>query len=127
MAKRQIIAGDGIPSHPQPFPTGVRVGNMIFSSAVGGHDTATREAADGKEAQIAQAFANVRKIVETGGGTVGGIGKVVVYLKDKKDRDLVNAEWIKMFPDENDRPVRHTVSAELPGKLIIQLEFIAVV
>lgn len=127
MAKRQIIAGDDIPSHPQPFPTAVRVGNMIFSSAVGGHDPVTREAADGKEAQIAQAFANVRKIVETGGGTVGDIGKIVVYLKDKKDRDLVNAEWVKMFPDENDRPVRHTVSAELPGKLIIQLEFIAVV
>jgi len=127
MAKRQIIAGDDIPSHPQPFPTAVRVGNMIFSSAVGGHDPATRKAPDGKEAQIAQAFANVRKIVETGGGTVGDIGKVVVYLEDKKDRELVNAEWIKMFPDENDRPVRHTVSAELPGKLIIQLEFIAVV
>jgi 2-iminobutanoate/2-iminopropanoate deaminase len=127
MAKRQIIAGDDIPSHPQPFPTAVRVGNMIFSSAVGGHDPATREAPDGKEAQIAQAFANVRKIVETGGGTVGDISKMVVYLKDKKDRELVNAEWIKMFPDENDRPVRHTVAAELPGKLVIQLEFIAVV
>lgn len=127
MAKRQIIAGDDIPSHPQPFPTAVRVGNMIFSSAVGGHDPATHAAPDGKEAQIAQAFANVRKIVETGGGTVGDIGKIVVYLKDKKDRDLVNAEWVKMFPDENDRPVRHTVAAELPGKLVIQLEFIAVV
>lgn len=127
MAKRQIIAGKGIPSHPQPFPTAVRVGNMIFSSAVGGHDPETREAPDGKEAQIAQAFANMRTIVEAGGGKVGDIGKVVVYLKDKKDRELVNVEWVKMFPDDSDRPVRHTVSAELPGKLVIQLEFIAVV
>ncbi len=127
MAKRQIIAGDNIPSHPQPFPTAVRVGNMIFSSAVGGHDPKTRKAPEGKEAQIAQAFANVRAIVEQGGGTVGDIAKVVVYLKDKGDRELVNPEWVKMFPDEQDRPVRHTVSADLPGSLVIQLEFIAVI
>ncbi len=127
MAKRQVIAGKGIPSHPQPFPTAVRVGNVIFSSAVGGHDPETRKAPEGKEAQIAQAFANMRTIVETGGGTVGDIGKVVVYLRDRDDRELVNVEWVKMFPDENDRPVRHTVASELPGKLFIQLEFMAVV
>lgn len=127
MAKRQVISGEGIPSHPQPFPTAVRVGNMIFSSAVGGHDPATRKASDSKEDQIAQAFANVRKILETGGGTPGDIGKIVVYLKDKKDRELVNAEWVKMFPNENDRPVRHTIESDLPGNLVIQLEFIAVV
>lgn len=127
MAKRQIIAGEGIPSHPQPFPTAVRVGNMIFSSAVGGQDPATRKASDSKEEQIAQAFANMRRILEAGGGSPGDVGKVVVYLKDKGDRDLVNGEWVKMFPDENDRPVRHTIESDLPGKLFIQLEFIAVI
>lgn len=100
---------------------------MIFSSAVGGHDPETREAPDGKGVQIAQAFANMRTIVERGGGTVGDIAKVVVYLKDRGDRELVNVEWVKMFPDAEDRPVRHTIASELPGKLCIQLEFIAVV
>lgn len=127
MAKHRIIAGEKIPSHPQPFPTAVRLGDVIFSSAVGGHDPKTRAAPEGKEAQIAQAFATMRAIVETGGGTTGDIGKVAVYLEDRGDRDLVNAEWVKMFPDENDRPVRHTVTADLSGKLVIQLEFIAVV
>ena len=78
-------------------------------------------------AQVAQAFSNMQRIVESGGGQVGDIAKVVVHLADRKDRDLVNIEWIKMFPDENDRPVRHTATSSLPGKLIIQLEFIAVV
>ncbi len=127
MAKRQIIAGADIPTHAQPFPTAVRLGNMIFSSAVGGHDPKTQEVPEGKEAQIAQAFANMRTIVEAGGGTTGDIGKVVVYLRDRKDRDIVNVEWIKMFPEEGDRPVRHTVGADLSGKRVIQLEFIAVV
>lgn len=127
MAKRQIIEGDDIPSHPQPFPVAVRVGNMIFSSAVNGRDAVKDEMPGSAEAQIAQAFENMRRIVERGGGGVGDIAKVVVYLKNRDDRSLVNPVWTKMFPDENDRPVRHTVTSELPGSAVIQLEFIAVV
>jgi enamine deaminase RidA (YjgF/YER057c/UK114 family) len=69
----------------------------------------------------------MRNMVEAGGGGVGDIAKVVVYLNDRKDRDMVNAEWTRMFPDEDDRPVRHTITTELPGKRVIQMEFIAVV
>ena len=126
MSKRQPISGPGIPEHSQPFASAVRIGNMIFSSAIGGQDASHAVAAD-PATQIAQAFANMRRIVEQGGGNVGDIAKVVVYLDDRKNRDLVNVEWIKMFPDENDRPVRHTVAGEFSGKRMIQLEFIAVV
>ncbi len=123
MAKRQIIAGKGVPSQPQPFPTAVKVGNVLFSSAVGGQDPATGEVPEDKAVQIARA--NMRTIVERGGGTVGDIGKVVAYLMDRADRDLVNAEWIRTFPDENDRPVRHTIASDI-GRHWIRLEFIAV-
>ncbi|MFM2130053.1 MAG: hypothetical protein RL477_1599 [Pseudomonadota bacterium] len=127
MGKRQAITGKDIPSHPQPFPTAVRVGNMIFSSAVSGENPATESRSEDAAEQIAQAFVNMRTIVERGGGSVGDIAKVVVYLKDRKDRELVNREWVKIFPDENDRPVRHTIATDLPGKnMLIQLEFIAV-
>lgn len=127
MAKRQSISGPGIPEHPQPFPPAVRVGDMIFSSAIGGQNADTGKTPEDPKAQIAQAFANMRTIVERGGGSVGDIGKVVVYLSDRKNRDMVNAEWTKMFPDESDRPVRHTITSDLPGKRVIQMEFIAVV
>jgi len=127
MAKRRIIAGEGIPTHDQPFPTAVRVGNMIFSSAVGGRDEATGATPRDKAAQVAQAFANMRRIVEEGGGSVDGIAKVAVYLSDRNDRNLVNAEWIRMFPDGNNRPVRHTMALPMTGHRMIQLEFIAVI
>ena len=55
MPKRQIITGNGLPKHPQPFPTAVRVGNMVFSSAIGGQDSQTGKAPDAPEAQIANA------------------------------------------------------------------------
>jgi enamine deaminase RidA (YjgF/YER057c/UK114 family) len=127
MANRQSIKGSGIPEHPQPFPPAVRVGNMIFSSAIGGQNAETGETPEDPQAQIAQAFENVRNVVEAGGGTTGDIAKVVVYLNDRKDRDMVNVEWVKMFPNEDDCPVRHAITSDLPGKRVIQLEFIAVI
>ena len=127
MAHRQIISAPDIPEHPQPFPTAVRVGNVIFSSSISGKEGRSGETSDDLESQVAQAFTNMRRVVEEGGGSTGDIGKVVVYLRDRKHRDVMNKEWIKMFPDENDRPVRHTIATDLSGKLQIQLEFIAVV
>lgn len=127
MATRKAIKGPDIPEHPQPFPPAVRVGNMIFSAGVGAKDMKTGKVPADPRAQVAQAFANMKRIVERGGGSVGDIAKVVVTLNDRKDRDMVNDEWVKMFPDEDDRPVRHTVTSELPRNQVIQLEFIAVV
>lgn len=127
MTKRKAITGPDIPAHPQPFPPAVRIGNMIFSAGVGAKDMATGKVPEDPKAQVAQAFANMKRIVERGGGTVGDIAKVVVTLNDRKDRDMVNDQWVKMFPDEDDRPVRHTVTSELPRNQVIQLEFIAVV
>ena len=126
MGHRRAISAPDIPEHPQPFPTAVRVGNMIFSSSLSGKNGLSGEASDDLGEQVAQAFTNMRRVVEEGGGSVGDIAKVVVFLRDRKHRDVVNAEWVKMFPIESDRPVRHTVASDLPGNLLIQLEFIAV-
>ena len=127
MAKRIPISGPNIPEHPQPFPAAVRVGNMIFSAGIGSRDALTGSDPEKPADQVAQAFVNMRRIVEAGGGQVGDIAKVTVYLNDRKDRDLVNAEWERMFPDENDRPVRHTTTTDLPRNRVIQMEFVAVV
>ena len=52
----------------------------------------------------------MRRIVEAGGGSTGDIAKVVVYLKDRKDRDMVNVERVKMFP-----PARTIVPCATPS------------
>jgi 2-iminobutanoate/2-iminopropanoate deaminase len=127
MGKRQIIEGSGLPKHPQPFPTAVRLGNVVFTSAIGGHDPETGKVPDAPEDQIRNAFRHLATVMRLSGGSASDIGKVTVHLKDRSMRDMVNAEWVKFFPEESDRPVRHTVAAELPGKSVIQLEAIAVV
>lgn len=127
MAKREIIAGPDIPEHSQPFPTAVKLGNMLFSSAVGGDDPDTHEMPEDIESQVKNTFQTINNIMARAGGSAADIGKVSVLLKSRDDRKYVNPEWIKMFPDENDRPVRHTSIHDLaPGRLI-QIEFIAVI
>jgi 2-iminobutanoate/2-iminopropanoate deaminase len=126
MPVRQRIKGPNIPEHSQPFPAAVKIGNLVFSSAIGGDDPATHELPDDKDAQIRNAFQNVRNVLEAAGGSPANIGKVTIYVADRDDRKLINPHWLEMFPDEDDRPVRHTSAAVLPPGRCIQIEFIAV-
>jgi 2-iminobutanoate/2-iminopropanoate deaminase len=127
MGRRRVIGGEGLPGHgDQPIPTAVRIDRFVFSSALSGQDPATHRVPEDPEAQVALAFDNLRRVIEAAGGGVGDIGKLTVYLKDMQHREIVNRHWTAMFPDPADRPVRHTVRAELRGATAIQLEFIAV-
>ena len=128
MAKRQRIKGKGITEHPQPFPAAVRIGNMVFTAGISGDDPETHKVPDDIDGQCKNAFRNMKAIIETAGGTVGDIAKVTVWLKDRGDRDAVNKVWIEMFPNEDDRPVRHTLAnPDLAANRKIQMEFIAVI
>jgi len=126
MVTRTNIAADNIPVHGQPFPTAVRVGNMLFSSAVGGENPETGAMPVDIETQVANCFQTIRNIMAAAGGSPDTIGKATVFLRDRDDRAHVNPEWERMFPDENSRPVRHTVVLDLPPGRLVQIEFIAV-
>lgn len=126
MPIRQRIKAANIPEHTNPFPAAVRIKNMVFSSAVGGDDPITHELPADKETQIANVFQNIRNIMTQAGGSPANIGKVSLFLASRSDRKLVNPHWIEMFPDEDDRPVRHTAEANMPMGRHIQIEFIAV-
>jgi 2-iminobutanoate/2-iminopropanoate deaminase len=71
-------------------------------------------------------FRNLRLFMETAGGTPANVGYMKVYLREEKLRDAVNKAWVKMFPDEHDRPARHALKAELRGDVLFQIEVIAV-
>ena len=126
MAKRKVISA-GLPQHRNPIPTAVKVGNMVFSSAVTGADPSSHETPDDPAKQVENAFATIRRVMEEAGGSTDDIAKMTVYLKDMKYRDHVNKEWLKMFPNENDRPVRHAIKYDhLPANNIVQIEIVAV-
>jgi 2-iminobutanoate/2-iminopropanoate deaminase len=124
---RTEIAAPDIPTHPQPFPTACKVGNVVFSSAISGEDPVTHDLPVDMTQQVENAFRTVRRVMEEGGGTLDNIGKVVVYVKDREIRPIVNAVWQKVFTNEKSRPVRHMVPFDLPPGRHLQVEFIAVV
>ena len=124
MARREVIDLEGF-THGNPIPVAVKIGNMVYSGAVAGTDEQGVTSPD-PAVQIEQVFKNVRRIIEKAGGTVDDIAKLDVKLRDMSHRPIVNVHWLAMFPDEHDRPARHTAQVDLPGTLAIQVELTAV-
>ena len=123
---RQVIHVPGM-DHAAPISQAVKMGNMIFTSAVSGRDTETGKLGDGPAEQAELAFKNLRKILAAAGAGPEHVAHVTVFLQDSAHRDAVNKPWLEMFPDENDRRARHAITAELRGGMLVQLEVIAVV
>jgi 2-iminobutanoate/2-iminopropanoate deaminase len=125
MAKRKSIHIKGM-EHGAPIPNGVVMGNMIFSSAISGKDAKTGVLSPEPDEQAAAMFRNLQLFMENAGGTAANIAYMKVYLKEEKLRDSVNKAWLKMFPDDHDRPARHAMKVELRGDNLFQIEVIAV-
>ncbi len=126
MAKlREIITVPGMP-HGAPIPNGAKIGNMVFSSAIAGRDVEKKALPDDPDEQAAAMFKNLRTFMQNAGGTPDNIAHMTVFMKDEKYRDNINKEWEKMFPNEDDRPARHALKAELRGAMLFQIEVIAV-
>ena len=124
MARREVIELEGF-AHGNPIPVAVKIGGMVYTGGVAGTNEAGVTSTD-PDQQIGQVFKNLKRIVEAAGGTVADIAKIDVKLRDMSHRPIVNKHWLAMFPDEHDRPARHTSQADLPGTLAIQVEMVAV-
>ena len=125
MARRRSIEIEGF-RHKNPIPAACRLGNMLMTGIITGTDPATGKLAETLEAQCANIFRHVRAIMTAAGGSTDDIIKMNVWMADRSRRDVLNAEWIKMFPDPGDRPARHTSQASLEGGQLIVCDITAV-
>ena len=126
MPKRQSINGK-FARHENPIPNASRIGNIVMSSVIGGANPGTRELPPSLEQQVANVFANIRHDIEAAGGSPDDIIKVTFWVKDPaKQRAALNEEWVKMFPDPNARPARHTLTLPADSRALVQADFTAV-
>jgi enamine deaminase RidA (YjgF/YER057c/UK114 family) len=125
MSRRKSVQAKGM-VHKNPVPAACRIGNLIFSGVILGRDDRTGKYGADLDEQCALVFANMREIVEAGGGTVDDIAKVAVWMRDPTDRKILNQHWLKMFPDEQSRPARHTTALDADDGSFIRCEFTAV-
>jgi 2-iminobutanoate/2-iminopropanoate deaminase len=127
VAKRQSVNGSRA-RHENPIPNASRVGNIVMSSVIGGANPGTREVPAALEQQVANVFAHIRHDIEAAGGSVDDIVKVTFWVKDPAtQRAALNAEWVKMFPDAEARPARHTLTLPPDSRAQVQADFTAVI
>src|SRR5215213_4421641 len=112
MGKRQSIEIGGF-KHKNPIPAASRVGNLLMTGIITGTGPQTGKLADTLEAQCANIFRHVGAIMTAAGGSTDDIIKMNVWMANRSRRDVLNAEWTKMFPDPHSRPARHTSQADL--------------
>lgn len=126
MARRQSINGNQ-PRHENPIPNASRVGNIVMSSVIGGANPGTRTLPATLEEQVANVFAHIRHDVQAAGGSVDDIIKITFWVKDPvNQRAALNAEWVRMFPDPEARPARHTLQLPADSRALVQADFTAV-
>lgn len=111
--------------HANPIPNASVVGNLLVTGGVSGTDPASGQVPDDPAAEVAQAFANLRAILDAAGTTLDAVAKVTVFVQDRAFRKHVNPVWTELFPDPASRPARHTLETSLSG-VRIQLECLAV-
>ena len=127
MGRRQTIHIPGV-QHNAPIPYGARVGNVVYSSAIQGINADTGELPEDVYEQARQCFRNMHTFLQHAGATPDDIVRLTCFLADLGDRQALNEPWLELFPDENDRPSRHTSRyVPQPGGMKIQIEVIAVV
>jgi 2-iminobutanoate/2-iminopropanoate deaminase len=123
--KRRVLGVAGV-EHRAPIPQAVELGGFVHSSAIFGQDPATGELPADPARQAELVFQHVRALLEQAGSGPEAIAKMTIYVSDDAYRDDVNREWLRMFPDEGDRPARHIVRTDLRRGMLVQCEFVAV-
>lgn len=113
--------------HKAPIPLGARVGQLICSSGIAGKDPATGALPAGATEQARNAFTNLAALLAVGGASMADVVKLAVTLGDEAARDALNEQWLRHFPDPDDRPARHITVQPLQHGMCLQLEVLAVV
>lgn len=102
-----------------PYTPVVRAGDwLVVSGQVG---VADGTLADGFDAQLRQALANLAGVLDTAGASLGDLVKTTVFLRHMADYARMNEIYCEAFGDH--RPARSAVGvAELPLGALVEVE-----
>lgn len=127
MEERRSINIQGFGHGTQPIPAASRVGNIIVTGGIYGLDRDTGQIPDDVSEQTVLMFANLKQVIEAGGGTMDKVVKMTFWIKDGGAREAINDEWVALFPNPESRPARHTlVNEHLPLNILVQCDAMVV-
>lgn len=124
---KEIITIDGIVNRPGSFHQVVRANGFLFLASQLSCDLKTGKIIPGSiQEQTRRALDNVRFLITACGGQMEDVVKVVIYMKDVKLRDEINAVYSEYFKPGTE-PVKTSVQALSPVPDIdIEIEVTAV-
>jgi reactive intermediate/imine deaminase len=126
---KQIIHTDKAPAAVGPYSQAVAVtgGKTVFLSGQIGLEPGTGElVAENFDAQVHQAFANMKAVIEAAGGTLNHIVKLTLFLTDLSKFAAANAIMAELIPQPF--PARSTVGvASLPKGAQFEVEAVLVI
>lgn len=111
-----------LPPGLDPEPMAVQMGDLVFTNGIPPVDPATGQLPATPEAQFAQAYRNLDRLMTDASVGTGGIGLVTVFIPNGDYRQYINPGWLELFPDEADRPARKTNHVNLPDGVFVQLQ-----
>ncbi|MCI6609414.1 MAG: RidA family protein [Ezakiella sp.] len=121
----KVIDTKKAPAAVGPYVQGMEHGGFIFTSGQLPINPETGVLESDIEVATEQSLKNVLAIVEEAGGTLEGIMKVNIFVKDINDFGKVNAIYEEFFGSH--KPARSCVEvARLPKDGVIEIEAIAV-
>jgi 2-iminobutanoate/2-iminopropanoate deaminase len=132
--KRETIHFDDL-SHTNPIPMGARRGKLVFSSTIfgapSGTDSESKIYPHNPDEQAQIMFQNIRKFLDQIDGTPDDIVRLRLFIRRGQEQDVllkaIDQEWVKMFPNEMDRPARPCTQEDfVPGGMLFRAEIIAV-
>jgi 2-iminobutanoate/2-iminopropanoate deaminase len=123
---KKVISTSNAPAAIGPYSQAIFVNDTLFASGQLGLVPATGNFAEGgiKE-QTAQAFKNIKAILEEAGLTIDNVVKTTVFLADMGDFAAMNEVYASQFTGTF--PARSAVAVKtLPKNGLVEIEIIAV-
>jgi 2-iminobutanoate/2-iminopropanoate deaminase len=125
--RRQSFEIEGYKHGGNPIPAVTRIGNLVLTGGVSGIDTGSGVMPATLDEQCANMFVLAARVLKAADANLEDVIKVTVFMRAGSNREALNREWLKCFPDPHSRPVRHTlVNEHLAGGMLIQCELMAV-
>jgi reactive intermediate/imine deaminase len=122
---KEIVSSPDAPKAIGPYSQAVKTGLVVFLSGQVGLNPASGQLADGFEAQVRQAFANLAAVAKASGGSLANAVKLTLFLTDLGNFAKANEIVAELVPQPF--PARSTIGvASLPRGAAFEVEAILV-
>lgn len=125
--EKKIISTKTAPEAIGPYSQAIAANGFLFTSGMIPINPETNQLVEGDiKVQAAQAFTNLKNLIEASGSSVEKVIKTTVFIKNMDEFGAVNEIYKEFF--DKDFPARSCVEvARLPKDVLIEVEAVALV